>query len=228
MNRRTFLRSAGAVGVGALGSTGLAAANPLRETVHEVTVAVGDGGPHFDPIGLYVERGDTVRWTVESGRQSVTAYGVGDTPRRIPDGAATWDSGPLETGDTFERTITTPGTYDYFSRPDRHAGAVGRIVCWSAGGPATASPIPDAPASGTMPPSEAIMNRMAIAYPYTGGARDGLSVAWKPLGLFAGVGAVAVAAYHATRSDGDRTPVGSPAWKRERGIDEKRRPDRSR
>lgn len=220
MNRRTFLRTVGAAGVATVGATGTASA--LGRTVHEVTVVADDDGAHFDPIGLYVAPGDTVRWTVESGVQTVTAYGVGETPRRIPEDAATWDSGTLRAGETVEQTFTEPGTYDYFSAPHRTDGAVGRIVCWWSGGPATESPIPTQPARGTMPSSNAIMNRMELEYPYEGPVPDGLGVAWKAVAAFGATGLGAVGAYHVVSSEGEDARVGSAAWRREHGIDDRR------
>jgi hypothetical protein len=64
----------------------------------------------FTPAILWVETGATVTWAVEGGTHAIAAYHP-DVYRvqRIPDGAASFDSGILEVGDTFEHTFETPG-----------------------------------------------------------------------------------------------------------------------
>ncbi len=85
----------------------------------------------FEPVGLRVEPGRTVRWIVDRGVHTSTAYhpGNGDFPRRIPEGARPWDSGHLiGEGEAYERTFRREGVYDYLCRPHEAAGMVGRIV----------------------------------------------------------------------------------------------------
>ena len=72
----------------------------------------------FDPVGLKVAPGTTVRWAVEANVHTATAYhpANGGHPLRIPEHAAPWDSGYLaEPGQTFEVTLTVEGVYDYFA-----------------------------------------------------------------------------------------------------------------
>jgi plastocyanin len=92
----------------------------------------------FDPIGLYVEPGTTVRWIVRDNVHTTTAYHP-DNDRhslRIPEGATPWDSGFLvNPGDHFDVRLTVPGVYDYYCMPHEAAGMVGRIVVAKAGGP---------------------------------------------------------------------------------------------
>jgi plastocyanin len=92
----------------------------------------------FDPIGLYVEPGTTVRWIVRENVHTTTAY----HPRndlhslRIPEGAMPWDSGYLvHRGDAFDVTLTVVGVYDYYCKPHEAAGMVGRIVVGESVGP---------------------------------------------------------------------------------------------
>lgn len=40
----------------------------------EVAMLSADGGHHFDPHVVWVEKGGTVTWTLESGAHSTTAY----------------------------------------------------------------------------------------------------------------------------------------------------------
>ncbi len=92
----------------------------------------------FDPIGLYVEPGQTVRWVVDSNVHTTTAYHPRNDGHslRIPEGAVPWDSGFLvNPGDRFEVTLTVEGVYDYFCAPHEAAGMVGRLVVGRPAGP---------------------------------------------------------------------------------------------
>lgn len=97
-----------------------------------------DGGARvrFDPAGLALDPGDAVRWVLESGAHSTTAYHPDDDgrPLRIPATAMPWDSGILfEPGATFEVRLTVPGVYDYCCVPHEAAGMVGRLVVGTPG-----------------------------------------------------------------------------------------------
>src|SRR5918993_1633075 len=96
----------------------------------------------FDPIGLRIEPGQTVRWIMASAGNphTTTAYHPGNANRslRIPETATPWDSGFLvNPRDMFEFTLTDEGVYDYFCLPHEAAGMVGRIVVGRPGGPGT-------------------------------------------------------------------------------------------
>lgn len=209
MGRRQFL---GAVTGGAMVGVGLSS----PATGHEPpTVAVGN--TYYDPIGLYVDPGTTVRFEVVAGTHTVTAY-----EDRIPAGASPFDSETLS-GGTFEHTFEEPGTYDYFCRP--HAATqVGRIVVGEPGGPAAQSPIPDA----AVPDSDRIVEAGSIGIDSfddaasdtcghghhdcsPSGMMDGLGRDWwwlVPTGLFAAVlgaigVAVAVASHTQSEAQGD-------------------------
>ncbi len=145
-SRRQFL---GALGAGAVATVGL-----TRSAAAQETPVVEMGNNYFDPIGLYVEPGTTVRFEIEAGTHSATAY-----PNRIPSGAVAFDSGIISEG-SFEYTFETPGTYDYYCIPHKTVGMVGRIVVGTPGGLAEESPIPD----GDVPDSETIVEQGAIAY----------------------------------------------------------------
>src|SRR5207244_2995650 len=85
----------------------------------------------FDPIGLYMEPGATVRWIVRENVHTTTAYHPQNDhhPPRIPESAVAWDSGFLvHPGDHFDVTLTVPGVYDYYCMPHEAVGMVGRIV----------------------------------------------------------------------------------------------------
>ena len=79
----------------------------------------------FDPIGVLIEPGQTVRWVNEANVHTSTAYHPDNDGHalRIPEAAEPWDSGYLvEPGDRFEVTLTVPGVYDYFCAPARDGG----------------------------------------------------------------------------------------------------------
>jgi plastocyanin len=86
----------------------------------------------FDPIGVRVEPGQTIRWiNLDPGNShTATAYHPGNQgrPRRMPANAPPWDSGYLLPNEMFAVTLTEEGVYDYCCVPHEHAGMVGRIV----------------------------------------------------------------------------------------------------
>lgn len=146
---RTMTRSTAArgflaaclVGAATLGGAGIAAA----DTVEVKLVQTPAGHAYFDPAGVHVAPGDTVRWVQISGFHSITSYHPRNDNHelRIPESAEPWDSDILladypKRGATFEHVFTVPGVYDYFCRPHEMAGMVGRIVVGEPGdGPGT-------------------------------------------------------------------------------------------
>lgn len=117
-------------------------AQPLRTFADPVVIEMRSdtSGAHvwFDPVGLFVEPGTTVRWVVRQNVHTATAYHPKNDqhPLRIPEGAAPWDSGFLvNPGSHFDVTLTVPGVYDYYCMPHEAAGMVGRIVVGKASGP---------------------------------------------------------------------------------------------
>ena len=85
----------------------------------------------FDPVGIRVAPGDTIRWVLEANVHSTTAYhpSNGGFASRIPVGAEPWDSGLLtEPGQSYSVRLLVPGVYDYFCLPHELAGMAGRIV----------------------------------------------------------------------------------------------------
>jgi len=130
ISRRTLLAAGG--GIAALlpaVARGLAATG-----TRDIVMKGGANGAHvwFDPAGIFVLPGQTLRWTNRDNGNSHTATAYhpqyDGRPLRIPEGAAPWDSGFLLPGESFSVTLTVPGVYDYFCLPHEHAGMVGRIV----------------------------------------------------------------------------------------------------
>jgi plastocyanin len=95
-------RPRGPSSVGRAAAVGLLlVAGPAGAATHEVVIR----NFAFEPPELTIQAGDSVRWTVVSGRHSVTAK----------DGA--FDSAGLESGLWFERRFATPGVFPYFCAP---------------------------------------------------------------------------------------------------------------
>ena len=135
MSRRSFLVAGGLVA----GHLLLGEAPSLRgvrgraAAAAEVRMRTASGGADvwFEPVGLRVEPGETVRWVVDRGVHTSTAYHPenGEFPLRMPGAAAAWDSGYLTgAGEAYEHTFRREGVYDYLCRPHEAAGMVGRIV----------------------------------------------------------------------------------------------------
>ena len=130
--------------------------------VVEVLMRSDPDGAHvgFDPIGLKVAPGTTVRWLVEANVHTTTAYHTanGGHPLRIPEHASPWDSDYLvEPGQTFEVTLTAEGVYDYYCTPHEIAGMVNRIIVGRPGGPGARSSAVPAAARAAFPSIAQIM-----------------------------------------------------------------------
>jgi plastocyanin len=137
MTRRDLLRAGG---LWLAGLTPPAVAKAA--SVVEIRMQSDDRGGEvwFDPIGVRIEPGQTVRWIMASpgNPHTTTAYHPRNANHslRIPRGAQPWDSGfLLNPGDRFEVTLTAEGVYDYFCLPHEAAGMVGRLVVGRPGGP---------------------------------------------------------------------------------------------
>ena len=98
----------------------------------------------FNPAGLYIQKGQTVRWESRKWGTTVTAFHPSNDNHelRIPENAKPFDSGLIgqTIQNTFEWTFDVEGTYDYFCRYHEILGMVGRIVVGSPGGPAEQNP----------------------------------------------------------------------------------------
>ena len=144
LTRRQFLSAAG-VSV----SSWLYFRGSTRDAVSQLTAGRGPGdGPTirtlrrlsdslscFDPVGLYVEPGETIR-VFNPSVATLTAYHPQNENRelRIPETAEPFDLGCLS-GPFQDLKLEVEGTYDYFSKFHEMIGMVGRIVVGRPGGP---------------------------------------------------------------------------------------------
>ncbi len=136
LTRRDFLGAGGLALAGLVGSRAVAAG---VVEIHMMSDTLGTK-VWFDPVGIRIQPGQTVRWIVHSNVHSTTAYHPRNDHHslRIPERAEPWDSRFLvNPGSHFEVTLTVEGVYDYFCAPHEAAGMVGRIVVGRPSGPGT-------------------------------------------------------------------------------------------
>lgn len=104
--------------------------------IHMKSDAAG-GAIGFDPVGVFLQPGQIVRWISEANVHTTTAYGPKNDNHslRIPETSASWASDFLLPGQTFEIKLTVEGVYDYFCAPHEMAGMGGRLIVGKAEGP---------------------------------------------------------------------------------------------
>jgi plastocyanin len=128
-SRRHILRTGGAF-VAGLAWPRL----PLASAPVEIRMQGNNDGSHvwFNPIGLHLQPGQSIRWiNLDPGNShTATAYHPRnfERPLRMPEGAEPWNSDYLLPNETFSVTFIQEGIYDFFCVPHEHAGMVGRIV----------------------------------------------------------------------------------------------------
>lgn len=135
-----------------------------------VAMITDNEGMYFDPKGLVVEPGTTVRFVNESGSHGTNAYHPEneEQPLRIPDEAEPWESEIFAESDQhFEITLDVEGVYDYYCPPHESMGMVGRIVVGEPQeGPATSPPEELPPgAREALPSIEEIVEHRTVAGP---------------------------------------------------------------
>lgn len=145
LSRRDLLWTGGAFLAGL--PSGMASAQDLVEIAMRGNA---DGSVvWFDPIGVLIKPGQTIRWTNRDPGNSHTSTAYhpdnSDHPQRIPTGATPWNSDYLLPDEFFTLVLTLPGVYDYFCIPHEQAGMVGRIVVADGSQPMSA------PHSGDIP-----------------------------------------------------------------------------
>jgi plastocyanin len=165
MTRRTVLQTGGwAAGLALLGTPLVSVATPIVEI--QMRGNADGSAVWFDPVGVLIGLGQTVRWinTDRGNSHTSTAYHPKNTghPLRIPGTAESWNSDYLLPDQAFEVRFTAAGVYDYFCIPHEEAGMVGRIIV---GSPASAGlpsdNLPEA-ARQVLPKVEEIVQRQIV------------------------------------------------------------------
>ena len=131
----------------------------------------------FDPVGLYVEPGETIRF-FNPRVVTLTAYHPQNENHelRIPETAEPFNLGYLS-GPFQDLKLEVEGTYDYFSKFQEMVGMVGRIVVgrpggpgekpWGYGGREGRNPIYDAVRkTARLLDSQEIVKRKVIPFPF--------------------------------------------------------------
>jgi plastocyanin len=90
-------------------------------TSAEATVSVEVGNFSFGGGSLTVTKGTRVRWELSEGSHTVTSGSGGN-----PDGL--FDSGPLASGEDFDHTFDTVGTFNYFCKFHWSGGMVATVT----------------------------------------------------------------------------------------------------
>jgi len=91
----------------------------------------------FDPPVARITVGDTIIWVNDGSVPHTTtadpsAAGNPDNVA-LPSGAVTWDSGFLNSGETFRQVVNVVGDYTYLCTLHEAAGMVGRLEVVAAG-----------------------------------------------------------------------------------------------
>lgn len=144
---------------GTLGYTGLTpdvALPSALEPDHEVQLRIRPRADapvpefFFEPTGLYVERGDVVKFNLATPEHNVMAYHPQQgRQRRVPTGVP-WFSSPVLAGGTFWLyQFDVPGVYDLFCAPHELFGMAMRVVVSNP----TVDFGPEDEASGLRPPA---------------------------------------------------------------------------
>ena len=107
-------------------AVGLLAVAAQEPVVHEVKLLFDEQGFRFEPAGILIQPGDTVRFvSISGGPHTATLYSgqglAAGTAVRIPEGAPAVSSDLLFDGATFDivfdPALFPQGTYDYFCLP---------------------------------------------------------------------------------------------------------------
>ena len=145
-----------------------AGSSALAQTTHEVELIIqpieGQMVPqfYFEPAGLFVEPGDTVRFMALSPHHTVTAYHpLQGKPQRVPDGVEPFSSPMVPVGQSWEYTFTVPGVYDVWCGPHESYGMVMRVVVGEVSGPG-AAPSHDFGPEGTYGAAGTVLNDPAL------------------------------------------------------------------
>jgi plastocyanin len=110
-------------------ATAASQSNPQSQPL---TIGMTDAPYRYTPAMLTVPRGTSVTWTtLGSDPHTVTddpSKAVNPADASLPAGVQPWDSGFVNSGQSYSQTFTVPGTYNYFCIPHESLGMVATII----------------------------------------------------------------------------------------------------
>jgi plastocyanin len=96
-----------------------------------VEVKMFDTPAKFVPDPVKVKVGDTIKWVNKGDTIHTATTDPAQAPDKswasVPQGAETWDSGYLNSGEDFSYTFKVPGVYKYFCTTHVKEGMKGEI-----------------------------------------------------------------------------------------------------
>ncbi len=96
-----------------------------------VVVKMFDTPSKFVPNPVKIKVGDTVEWENKGETIHTATTDPSQAPDKswasVPPGAETWDSGYMNSGDTWSYTFKVPGVYHYFCTTHVKEGMKGEI-----------------------------------------------------------------------------------------------------
>jgi plastocyanin len=118
---------------------------------------------YFEPVGLLIQPGDSVRFVAVSPHHTATAYHEQHVKsHRVPDGVEPFSSPVVPVGEVWTYTFSVPGTYDLWCGPHEHYGMAMRIVVGEPGGPAE-EPVTNFGPDGALALAGLVLNDPALA-----------------------------------------------------------------
>jgi plastocyanin len=147
----------------------LAGTSAFAQTTHDVMMnyAMVEGRPipefYFEPVGLLIQPGDSVRFVAATPHHTATAYHEQHVKsHRVPDGVEPFSSPVVPIGEDWTYTFSIPGTYDLWCGPHEPYGMVMRIVVGEPGGPAE-EPVTNFGPDGALATAGLVLNDPALA-----------------------------------------------------------------
>ncbi|MGO9450150.1 MAG: plastocyanin/azurin family copper-binding protein [Candidatus Binataceae bacterium] len=96
-----------------------------------VEIKMFDTPAKYMPDPIKIKVGDTVTWVNKGDTIHTATTDPSNAPDpswvSVPKGAETWDSGYMNSGDTWSYTFTVPGVYHYFCTTHVKEGMKGEI-----------------------------------------------------------------------------------------------------
>lgn len=132
VSRRAVLRQGARAAAALAVLPVVAGCTVLNATDDDRYVVIMTPGSRFNPAGLTIPVGATVVWrNMDVNPHTVTTrVDLLDDPSRVtvPEGAQTWHSGDVMTGEQWTHTFTLPGTYLYACAHHQASGMIGTIT----------------------------------------------------------------------------------------------------